>query len=187
MMTTLSRNASFALILLALTAGRPPADAESLGRPQSGWLERLRAPDGTRLAPARFAGHVVICEFWTFECINCRRTVPAMRALADRYRHDPRVALLGVHTPELPDERDPRHVQQAVKQLKLDFPIAFDPDYAVWNAFGNQYWPALYVLDPNGEIRFQHVGELHLGTPEWTAFTSAVDGVLATTRPAAVH
>ena len=169
--------ASLLIIGISATCGRPSFAKESLGHPSPGWWDQLRAPDGHALARQALENRVVICEFWTFECINCRRTVPAMRALDRRYRGDARVALLGIHTPELPDERDPAQVGRAVKQLGLEFPIAFDPDYAIWRAFGNEYWPALYVLDAHGVIRYRHLGELHQGTPEWTAFVNAVDAL----------
>jgi hypothetical protein len=85
------------------------------------------------------------------------------------------VVLLGMHAPEFERERDTGAVRQAVARLHLSFPIAQDNDFAVWRAFGNQAWPALYVLDRRGRVRARHVGELHVGTPGWTAFLRTLE------------
>ncbi|HKQ18660.1 MAG TPA: redoxin domain-containing protein, partial [Candidatus Eisenbacteria bacterium] len=127
-------------------------------------------------------GRVTIVEFWTFGCINCRRTVPAMKRLhADI---EPKgVLVIGVHTPEFPHEAVAGAVRAAVKKHAIEFPVALDNEHAIWKAFKNRYWPTLYLIDRSGRIRATHVGELHVGTAEWDAFLRKVETLLA--EPAA--
>ncbi len=118
----------------------------------TGWLNS--AP----LAPADLRGRVVLVDFWTFTCINWLRTEPYIRAWSQAYRDDGLV-VIGVHTPEFSFEHDTERVRRATEQRAIDYPVVLDNDYAVWNAFDNHYWPALYFVDRNGVIRDQHFGE----------------------------
>lgn len=110
------------------------------------------------LAPEDVRGKVVLADFWTFTCINWIRTLPYLRAWAETYGPHGLV-VVGVHTPEFGIERQLDDVRRAAADLGVRYPIAVDNDYAVWNAFGNQYWPALYLADAEGRIRHQHFGE----------------------------
>ena len=103
-------------------------------------------------------GKVVLVEFWTYTCINWRRTLPYVRAWAEKYK-DQGLVVIGVHTPEFSFEKDVDNVRWAVKDMKIGFPIAMDNNYAVWGAFRNQYWPALYFADAKGNIRHHQFGE----------------------------
>jgi thiol-disulfide isomerase/thioredoxin len=118
----------------------------------TGWLNS--EPRG----PVELGGHVVLVDFWTLTCINWLRTAPYIRAWSDAYRDDG-VIVIGVHTPEFSFEHDVELVRQATGERRIDYPVAIDNDYAVWNAFGNHYWPALYLVDAEGTIRDQHFGE----------------------------
>jgi hypothetical protein len=110
------------------------------------------------LTPDGLRGKVVLVQFLTYSCINWLRTLPYIRAWAERYA-DPGLVVLGVHTPEFPFEHDLDNVRRALRELKFDLPIAVDNDYAVWRAFANAYWPALYFVDARGRVRHQHFGE----------------------------
>lgn len=110
------------------------------------------------LAPEDLRGKVVLADFWTFTCINWIRTLPYLRAWAETYGPHGLI-VLGVHSPEFGIERDVADVRRAAADLGVRYPIAVDNDYAIWNAFGNQYWPALYLADAEGRIRHQHFGE----------------------------
>jgi thiol-disulfide isomerase/thioredoxin len=110
------------------------------------------------LTPAGLRGRVVLIDFWTKTCINWLRTLPYLRAWASTYR-DHGLVLIGVHTPEFDVEHDLGNVRRAVTDLRVEYPVAVDDDYAVWDAFGNRYWPALYVADADGRIRHHHFGE----------------------------
>jgi thiol-disulfide isomerase/thioredoxin len=110
------------------------------------------------LTPAGLRGKVVAIDFWTFTCINWLRTLPYVRAWAKKYGNKGLV-VIGVHTPEFPFEHDIENVRRAAKDLKVEYPIAVDSDYAVWNAFDNHYWPALYLVDAQGRIRNHQYGE----------------------------
>jgi len=103
-------------------------------------------------------GKVVLVQFWTFTCINWLRTVPYVRAWAEKYQ-DHGLVVIGVHTPEFGFERNVDNVRRAVQAMRVHYPIAIDNNSAVWDAFANQFWPALYFTDPNGRIRHHHFGE----------------------------
>jgi thiol-disulfide isomerase/thioredoxin len=117
----------------------------------------LNTPGGEPLTLRGLSGHVVLIEFWSFACGNCQRTLPFVRHMHGRYR--PGLVVLGVHTPELPFERPTRNVERAVRERGLEFPIGLDNDYGAWNAFGNRYWPSLYLIDAEGHVRYRRVGE----------------------------
>jgi hypothetical protein len=110
------------------------------------------------LTAADLQGRVVLIDFWTFTCINWIRTAPYRRAWDERYR-DRGLMAIGVHTPEFPFERDIDSIRAAIEERRIAYPVAVDSDYAIWNAFANRYWPALYVADANGQIRDHHFGE----------------------------
>lgn len=103
-------------------------------------------------------GKVVLVDFWTYTCINWLRTFPYVQAWAEKYR-DRGLVVIGVHTPEFGFEHNLDNVRREVAKLKVDYPVAVDNDYAVWDAFANHYWPALYIIDAQGRIRYHHFGE----------------------------
>jgi thiol-disulfide isomerase/thioredoxin len=110
------------------------------------------------LTAAGLRGKVVLVSFWTYTCINWLRTQPYLRAWADKYR-DRGLVVIGVHSPEFGFEKDVGRVRQASEALQVSYPIAVDSEHAIWNAFDNQYWPALYFIDAKGTIRHRHFGE----------------------------
>ncbi len=118
----------------------------------TGWL------NSEPLTPEGLRGRVVAVQFWTYTCVNWLRTLPYVREWAHKYR-DHGLSVIGVHTPEFGFERDVDNVKAASRQMGVDYPVAIDSDYAVWNAFANHYWPALYVADEEGRIRYHHFGE----------------------------
>jgi thiol-disulfide isomerase/thioredoxin len=110
------------------------------------------------LGPDELRGHAVLVDFWTLTCINWLRTEPYVRAWSQAYRDDGLI-VIGVHTPEFSFEHEIDRVQLATKERDIDYPVAIDNDYAIWSAFDNHYWPALYFVDADGIIRDQHFGE----------------------------
>jgi thiol-disulfide isomerase/thioredoxin len=110
------------------------------------------------LTPAGLRGKVVVVQFCTFSCINWLRTLPYVRAWAEKYR-DAGLVVIGVHSPEFPFEHDPEKIRSALEPMGVGYPIAVDNDFAVWRAFDNAYWPALYFVDAEGRIRHHHFGE----------------------------
>ena len=110
-------------------------------------------------------GRVVLIDFWTYTCINCLRTLPHLRAWDARYRKDG-LTIVGVHTPEFDFEHDAGNVQDAITRSRLRYPVVQDNDYATWNAWGNQYWPAKYLIDAKGRVRYAHFGEGEYGRTE---------------------
>src|SRR5262249_19797046 len=110
------------------------------------------------LSAAGLRGTVVLVDFWTYTCINWLRTLGYVRAWSERYR-DQGLVVVGVHTPEFPFEREEDNVRRAVAAMAVTYPVALDPDYAVWRSFANHYWPALYLADSEGWIRYHHFGE----------------------------
>ena len=103
-------------------------------------------------------GKVVLIDFWTYTCINCIRNIPHIEAFYERYK-DNGLVVLGVHTPEFEFEKDVENVKESVKEHGVLYPVALDNDYATWNAFENRFWPALYLIDAKGNIRYTHFGE----------------------------
>jgi thiol-disulfide isomerase/thioredoxin len=110
------------------------------------------------LTAAGLRGKVVLVDFWTYTCINWRRTLPYVRAWAGKYK-DHGLVVIGVHTPEFTFEHNPDNVRRALKDMRIDYPIAIDSEYKVWSAFDNDYWPALYFVDAQGHIRHHQFGE----------------------------
>ena len=110
------------------------------------------------LTPADLRGKVVLVDFWTYTCINWLRTLPYVRAWAEKYK-DQGLVVIGVHTPEFAFEREIPNIRQAAAAMHVDYPIAVDSNYGVWRAFDNHYWPALYFIDAQGRIRHHQFGE----------------------------
>ena len=139
-------------ILTAAMASLPgEGELPSLGG-ATGWLNsQPLTKDGLR-------GKVVLVDFWTYTCINWLRSLPYVRGWAGKYKEQGLV-VIGVHTPEFRFEKDIDNVRRAAKDMKVDFPIAIDNDHAIWRAFDNQYWPALYLIDAQGRIRHHQFGE----------------------------
>ena len=189
----MAQSISWTTLLLALSMPRAAEAAEARVLPEvrktveeilPGSLG-LKAPAITSLTwinskPLRaedLRGKVVLVEFWTFGCGNCQATVPAMRRLyRDYLRGD--VVVIGVHTPEFDYEKQIPNVRDAVKKQGIQFPVAIDNSYRIWNDFDNRYWPAIYLIDRRGIVRYAHIGELHAGTDEWRELTRRMDGLL---------
>jgi thiol-disulfide isomerase/thioredoxin len=131
-----------------------PVIADSVPGPDQadGWI------DSDPLTSASLEGSVVVYDFWTYSCVNCVRTLPHLAAWYDRYQRDGLV-IVGVHSPEFEFEKDRDNVERAVGDLGVDWPVALDPDHRVWDAFGNRYWPAKYIVDRDGKLRYVHYGE----------------------------
>lgn len=103
-------------------------------------------------------GKVVLVDFWTYDCINCRRSLPHVNEWARRYA-DQGLVVVGVHTPEYDYEHDVASLREQVNRLGIGYPVAVDNDYRIWNAWGNQFWPAHYFVDRKGQVRHVHFGE----------------------------
>jgi len=118
----------------------------------TGWL------NSEPLTPEGLRGKVVLVDFWTFTCINWLRTLSYVRGWAEKYA-DHGLVVIGVHTPEFPFEAERANVERAVAEMGIRYPVALDPDYAVWQSYGNHYWPALYLADAEGRIQHHVFGE----------------------------
>jgi len=139
--------------LHGLPTAQVPGQSELTSLEQAN--EWLNSPPLT--APA-LRGKVVLVDFWTYTCINWLRTLPYVRAWAEKYR-DQGLVVIGVHAPEFVFEKDANNVRWAVKDMRIDYPIAVDNEHVIWRAFKNQYWPALYFIDVQGRVRHHHFGE----------------------------
>ncbi|MFL5749557.1 MAG: redoxin family protein [Chloroflexota bacterium] len=125
----------------------------------TGWL------NSEPLTPEELRGRVVLVDFWTYTCVNWLRTLPYLRAWDAKYR-DAGLTIVGVHAPEFGFERTIDNVVEESRRLGVEYPIAVDSDYGVWKAFANHYWPALYLADAEGRIRYHHFGEGEYGMSE---------------------
>ena len=124
--------------------------------------------DGTPITISQFKGKkVVLLDVWTYSCINCQRTLPYVVAWYKKYK-DQGLEIIGLHTPEFAFEKIKSNVEDATKRFNIDYPVVMDNDYATWNAYGNQYWPASYIIDAQGTIRYEHFGEGEYDTMDKT-------------------
>jgi thiol-disulfide isomerase/thioredoxin len=156
----------FAVLLVAvaiaatrLTAlqGRPP-DGSASGKPAPEFAGIDAWINSPPLAMSALRGKVVWIDFWTYSCINCVRTLPAVRAFYARYKPFG-LEVVGVHSPEFDFEKKPANVRAAVSKLKIPYPVALDGEMDTWRAYGNSYWPRVYLVDATGRIRYDHAGE----------------------------
>ena len=136
-------------------APTPMLDVEGTLPPLAGATEWINSAP---LTAEGLRGKVVLVDFWTYSCINCLRTLPYLRAWAEKYK-DAGLVVVGVHAPEFAFEKRSANVHKAVKDLDVGFPVAVDSNFAIWRAFGNQYWPAFYFVDAQGRIRHHQFGE----------------------------
>lgn len=157
--------ALLAAILASATGIATFADAEDSSMKQQRIEGPLRAfgkattwLNSEPLAPEALRGKVVLVDFWTYSCINWLRTLPYLRAWAEKYQ-DQGLVIVGVHSPEFQFEKNLDNVRRAVKDMTIGYPVAVDSDHAIWRAFDNAYWPALYFIDAEGRVRHQQFGE----------------------------
>jgi cytochrome c biogenesis protein CcdA/thiol-disulfide isomerase/thioredoxin len=149
-------------------AGAPAAPGSAPGTPPlpdlgaapefTGTQRWFNTPGGRPLSLAALRGRVVLVDFWTYTCINCIRTLPFLRGLDAKYRGDG-LMIVGVHTPEFSFEQDANNVGSAIRSNGLRYPVVQDNHYATWDAYGNQYWPAEYLIDARGHVRHTNFGE----------------------------
>lgn len=149
--------------------------------PLDGVVTWINTPPLTR---EQLRGKVVLIDFWTYSCINCLRSIPYVRAWAERYKDDGLV-VIGVHAPEFAFEKDVGNVRTAVEDLGISYPVAVDNDYAVWRAFSNRYWPAHYFVDAQGRVRYHHFGEGKYALSERVIRQLLAEAGRAPRRPAA--
>jgi cytochrome c biogenesis protein CcdA/thiol-disulfide isomerase/thioredoxin len=144
----------------------------------------LNTESGEPLSLASLRGKVVLVDFWTYSCINCLRTLPHLKAWDDAYRRAGLV-IVGVHSPEFAFERVPGNVRSAVNRLGIRYPVALDNGFRTWNAYRNQYWPAKYLIDRTGRVRYTHFGEGAYRETEETIRQLLGEGVRGRARPVA--
>ena len=135
----------------------------------------FNTPDGEPLTLAALRDRVVLLEFWTFACVNCQRTLPFLRRIHHQY--EPDLTVVGVHTPEFAFERSVQNVERAVREHGLEYPVGLDNDFVAWNAYGNRYWPIIYLIDRAGQIRYVRIGEGDYGRTETAIRTLLAEAV----------
>jgi len=158
---------------MMMSAAKPSGDLPVEGEIPSfaGATLWLNSPP---LSPEALRGKVVMVDFWTYSCINCLRALPFVESWYEKYK-DHGLAVIGVHAPEFAFEKDTGNVRRAVADLKITYPVAMDNDYAIWQAFNNQYWPAHYFIDATGRIRAHHFGEGNYDESEQTIRKLLID------------
>jgi thiol-disulfide isomerase/thioredoxin len=140
-----------AMVAVAMSTPVRTSELESLAH-ATGWV------NSPPLTAEGLRGKVVLVQFWTYSCVNWIRTLSYIRAWDEKYR-DKGLVVIGVHSPEFEFEKQLANVRWAAKTFQVDYPVAVDNDFAVWRGFGNQYWPALYIIDGRGRVRHRHFGE----------------------------
>jgi peroxiredoxin len=164
-------------------AGSSAAAAEADGTPGSvtpapEFPKEVEWLQGGPLKFADLRGKVVVLHFWTNGCVNCVRNYPAYRAWQEKYAGKD-VTLVGVHTPEFEREAPAERVRARARANGLKFPIVLDDKARVWKAWGNRYWPTVYLIDRKGRVRYHWEGELHLDTADGKRFAALIDELLA--------
>ncbi len=144
----------------AAPSGKPMPELRGI----SEWL------NSEPLTIASLKGSVVLLQFWTFGCINCQRTLPALVGWHQRYA-DQGLKIIGVHTPEFAYERDANNIRRALEQHNIAYPVPLDNDFQTWRAYSNRYWPHLFLADRDGLLRYDHIGEGAYDTTEQTIRT----------------
>jgi thiol-disulfide isomerase/thioredoxin len=161
-----------ALVLACANASSPPTLPEFTHHGQTDWI------NSTPLTAEALRGKVVLVEFWAFDCINCLHSAAFVESMAEKHAAAGLV-VIGVHTPELPEERSAAKVRDAVKRLAITYPVMIDGDYSFWKAMGNRYWPAFYVIGADGRIRATDIGEMHIGDTAALRLESTITQLLA--------
>lgn len=156
-MTTTYKNLALACVLTA-AAATASAGTLAFGAPAPEFTGIEKWLNSDALTMQQLKGKVVLVDFWTYTCINCINTLPHVTAWHQKYQPQG-LAVVGVHTPEFPHERSTDNVRTAIKRFDIRYPVAQDNRYATWEAFGNRYWPAVYLFDKNGKLAYSHFGE----------------------------
>jgi thiol-disulfide isomerase/thioredoxin len=173
-----SRFAAVVAVLLASATGSAAPSPAAAIAPEFSHTATADWINSAPLTLAGLRGKVVLVEFWTFDCINCLRSGAWLKkTAADKAAAG--LVVVGVHTPELPQEKLPDNVRAAVRRLGIRYPVMIDLDYAYWHAMHNQYWPAFYLIDRDGRLRGSTYGELHVGETRALQVERALDQLLA--------
>lgn len=162
-----------AAILLALAGCGGSVPGMAAEAPEFTHSKTAEWINSAPLTLSSLRGSLVLVEFWTFDCYNCRNTLPWLKAIHEEY--GPRgLKVVSVHTPELAQERIPENVKASVKELGITYPVMIDGDYSYWRAMNNRYWPAFYLIDGEGKIVLNAFGELHRGTKRGDQVETAI-------------
>ena len=151
-------------------ADKPPLPEFGNQNPQH-WF------NSSPLKKADLKGKVVLIDIWTFDCWNCYRSFPWLHKLEEKFAGQS-FQVIGIHTPEFAHEKQPSNVADKIAQFKLEHPVMMDNDSSYWNALNNRYWPAFYLVDKQGRMRFSHVGETHAGDRNATAIEHEIEQML---------
>ena len=146
---------ALAMLMSGIFLSAPVIAGDRMAAPLTGATQWLNSAPLNREI---LRGHVVLVDFWTYSCSNCLNALPHVKAWNEKYRAQGLV-VIGVHTPEYDAEKNQQNIEQAVKRLGITYPVAMDNKYTIWNAYENKYWPAQYLIDAQGQLRYQHYGE----------------------------
>lgn len=168
---------SLTAAIVAATGARELGKQIGIPAPEFTQTESGAWLNSTPLTLTDLRGQVVLVDFWTFDCWNCYRSIPWLKALEERFKADP-FTLIGVHTPEFDHERKLGNVRAKVAEFELTHPVMIDNDFSYWRAMGNRYWPAFYLIDKQGAVRKVFVGETHIGDSQARRIQHAISGLL---------
>ena len=169
---------SLPLAAILIMQRLPAAEAAHSDQPAPAFTH-VDPADWLNSAPLRWEdlrGQVVLLEFWTFDCWNCYRSIPWLHSVEARY---PQLRVIGVHTPELPQEYLRDNVVRKLAEFKIRHPVMLDNDYSYWRAMDNRYWPAFYLIDRQGRVRAHYAGETHEGDRNARRIEAGIEALLA--------
>lgn len=169
------------LFLLTLLIASVANAAPVAGAPQMPQFTGTRPQDWLNSPPLRredLRGKVVLIDVWTFGCVNCYRSIPWLRKVESEFAGRP-FQLVGIHSPEFAFEKHRDRLAAKIDEFKITYPVMMDNDLAYWHALRNRYWPAFYLVDKQGRLRFAHVGETHAGDPQARQIEREIERLLA--------
>jgi len=164
------------LFALLFTAGIQAADSRPL--PEFTITDERYWFNSSPLQLQQLRGKVLLIDIWTYDCWNCYRSFPWLKALEAELADQP-FRVIGIHSPEFDHERDPARVAAKIREFGLEHPVMMDNEFTYWRALENRYWPAYYLVDKQGNIRHRYVGETHIGSDRANTIRERIDGLLA--------
>lgn len=173
-----SKTTTLLLVCIVLSSNAYSREVEPFDLPEFHTQSTQHWLNSAPITTAALRGKVVLLDFWTFDCWNCYRSFPWLNKLEASYRDKP-FQVIGVHTPEFAHEKVRENIEAKIAEFNLHHPVVMDNEFKYWRALRNKYWPAFYLVDKQGRVRYFHAGEVHAGDATARSITKEIDLLLA--------